>query len=235
MDLVRTIRKMGEILFVLLIVIGIIDTVIAGVNAHQVIQEIGAETIEEIREASVELGIEIPTVFEALVDNLLSWTLYAFLEYCAYHILALLVGSLATIVQNTKITANITLYNSAKAEGFTDGFDNVETKNDNYIKNNKRECNNKTHEIYISEIKDTDTDSENARWEESELTGTKRLLCNHCGKDLLYIPKETEETPEYSEKDMKDVRCPKCKQILSVYPNEKNLICPYCEAEIHID
>lgn len=116
-------EKWGKILFWVLIVIGIIDTIIAGVEAHQFIQEIGAETIEEIREASAELGIEIPTVFEALVNNILIWTLYAFLEYCAYHVLALLIGSLATIVQHTKITANITLYNSAKLEGITDDYE----------------------------------------------------------------------------------------------------------------
>lgn len=113
-------EKWGKILFWILIVIGIVDTIIAGINAHQLIEEIGAETVEEIREASAEMGIEIPTVFEALVNNLLIWTLYSFLEYCAYHILALLVGSLATIVQHTKITANITLYTTAKKEGFVE-------------------------------------------------------------------------------------------------------------------
>ncbi len=116
-------EKWGYILFRILIVIGVIDTIIAGINAHQLIEQIGAETVEEIREASAEMGIEIPTVFEALVNNLLSWTLYSFLEYCAYHILALLVGSLATIVQHTKITANIALYNSAKTEGVSDDYE----------------------------------------------------------------------------------------------------------------
>ncbi len=107
-------EKWGKILFYILIAIGIIDTIIAGINAHQFIESIGAETVEEIRKASAELGMEIPTVFEALVNNLFIWILYAFLEYCAYHVLALLVGSLASIVQHTKITANIALYNSAK-------------------------------------------------------------------------------------------------------------------------
>ena len=120
-------EKWGCILFWILIVIGVIDTIIAGINAHQLIEQIGAETVEEIREASAKMGIEIPTVFEALVNNLLSWTLYSFLEYCAYHILALLVGSLATIVQHTKITANIALYTTAKAEGVIDDYEeNVE-------------------------------------------------------------------------------------------------------------
>lgn len=123
-------EKWGLILFWILIIIGVIDTIMAGINAHQLIEEIGVETAEEIREVSAEMGIEIPTVFEALVNNLFSWTLYSFLEYCAYHILALLIGSLATIVQHTKITANITLYNSAKTEGVTDDYEeNIEDIN----------------------------------------------------------------------------------------------------------
>ena len=44
--------------------------------------------------------------------------IWAFVEYCAYHVIALLIASLATIVQNTRISANIALYHEAKAEGF---------------------------------------------------------------------------------------------------------------------
>lgn len=180
-------EKWGFILFWILIVIGIVDTIIAGINAHQLIEQIGAETVEEIREASAEMGIEIPTVFEALVNNLLSWTLYSFLEYCAYHVLALLVGSLATIVQHTKITANISLYKFAKAEGVVDVIldDNSETDTNN---NQTTICDKNTHKKFILEIKNTETNSENAHWETVKLTGTKILICNHCGKKLLKKP-----------------------------------------------
>ncbi len=157
-------EKWGKILFWILIVIGIVDTIIAGINAHQLIEQIGAETVEEIREASAEMGIEIPTVFEVLVTNLLSWTLYSFLEYCTYHILALLVSSLATIVQHTKITANITLYNSAKAEGITDDYDeNIDNNiDDEKIKKTKPVKNEKldTLEKWKSEGLITDEEYE---------------------------------------------------------------------------
>ena len=53
---------------------------------------------------------EYDSVLVAVFVCLVSWAFYCFLEFCAYHILALLVGSLATIVQNTKITANVALY-----------------------------------------------------------------------------------------------------------------------------
>ena len=139
-------EKWGFILFWIIIVIGVIDTITAGINAHQLIEEIGAETVEEIREASAEMGIEIPTVFEALVNNLFSWTLYSFLEYCAYHVLALLVGSLATIVQHTKITANITLYNSAKTEGTSDDYEE-ECKEEPKLTVEKKKSVSKTNKI----------------------------------------------------------------------------------------
>ncbi len=139
-------EKWGKILFIILIIVGIIDTIIAGVDSYLFIEEIGAETLEDIREASTELGVEIPTVFEALLNNLLGWALYSFLEYCAYHVLALLVGSLATIVQHTKITADIALYNSAKLEGI------VENSSENLEMNDIDE--EKTDEVEADEEKE---------------------------------------------------------------------------------
>ena len=214
-------EKWGMILFWILIVIGIVDTIITGINALQLIEQIGAETVEEIREASAEMGIEIPTVFEALVNNLLSWTLYSFLEYCAYHILALLVGSLATIVQHTTITANITLYNSAKAEGITDDIaDDIANENTNSRKTIK--CNNTTHQSFISEIKNTETDSENAHWETSKITGSRKLICNHCGKELTI-------------KSPVSKMCMGCGMILSLSENECECGCKTFKNKYEID
>ena len=74
----------------------------------------------------------IIVAFALLIDSgdgwifllfLIAAPLSAFLEYISFHILALLIGSLATIVQHTKITANITLYNSAKIEGASDDYE----------------------------------------------------------------------------------------------------------------
>ena len=224
-------EKWGFRIFIALMIIGIVTIIKEGIETAQLLDELNID-MNEIRTAAAEYGIEIKSVFEVVIENIFLWSLYSFLEYCAYHVIALLVGSLANIVQHTKITANITLYNSAKAEGITED-DNTETENTNKI----RKCNNKTHEIYISEIKDANTNSENAHWEESKLTGAKKLVCNHCGKELMYIDTQEKSKLTYEdfEKDMKDIRCPKCKQKLSVFPNEKNLVCPYCETEVHID
>lgn len=104
-------EKWGKILFWVLIVGGLILSISTSIVEKEVV----------VREATywgeAETELRKTFDFEIFIPLLLETALYAFLEYCAYHILALLVGSLATIVQHTKITANITLYNSAKTEG----------------------------------------------------------------------------------------------------------------------
>ena len=53
----------------------------------------------------------------ALISTALNWALSAFIEYCAYHVLALLIDSLACIVQNTNISVNVALYTAKPSEG----------------------------------------------------------------------------------------------------------------------
>lgn len=52
--------------------------------------------------------------FELLVQT----AVYAFIEYCAYHVLALLVGALGSIVQNTRINADLALYKIANDSNY---------------------------------------------------------------------------------------------------------------------
>ncbi|MBQ3541982.1 MAG: hypothetical protein IJA45_02530 [Oscillospiraceae bacterium] len=96
----------GRILFFLLVVIGIISTIAEGVSTHELLQELGKEIDPQELAA---LGYKIPSVFDVVLVSLFMWGLYAFLEYCAYHVLALLIGALASITQNTIITANAAL------------------------------------------------------------------------------------------------------------------------------
>lgn len=171
----------GKILFWVLIVGGLILSISTSIVEKEVV----------VREATywseAETELRKTFDFEIFIQLLLETALYAFLEYCAYHILALLVGSLATIVQHTKITANISLYKFAKAEGVVDVIldDNSETDTNN---NQTTICDKNTHKKFILEIKNTETNSENAHWETVKLTGTKILICNHCGKKLLKKP-----------------------------------------------
>lgn len=59
------------------------------------------------------------------------WALYAFLEYCAYHAIALLISALACITQNTIITADIALLTALQQTGATSGdFANSHLENE---------------------------------------------------------------------------------------------------------
>ena len=87
----------GQILFVILIIIGIISTIVDTVNMSDVNEDMA---------------------FATFLSSAITWALYAFIEYCAYHVLALLISALASITQNTIISANVALYESAKSEGF---------------------------------------------------------------------------------------------------------------------
>ncbi len=120
-------EKWGYILCVIMVFAGIIAIISNAVETAQLLDEYNIDTYE-IRELMAEEGIKVKSVFEVVVEDIIKWSLYCFLEYCAYHILALLIGSLATIVQHTKISANIALYNSAKAEGISDDYEEESIK-----------------------------------------------------------------------------------------------------------
>lgn len=83
----------GQIFFVVLIIIGIISTIIDTVQIADVNEEL---------------------VFSTLVTSIITWALYAFIEFCTYHVLALLVSALGFITQSTIISANVALYEASK-------------------------------------------------------------------------------------------------------------------------
>lgn len=89
------IEKLGRIFFFILIIAGPVISAVIG--AYD--EEYGEFDWDDFN-------------FGAYFLTLLSYALYAFIEYCVYHVLALLFCSLASIVQNNNITANIALYNS---------------------------------------------------------------------------------------------------------------------------
>lgn len=81
----------GSFLFKALVVIGIISTVADAINT-----------------AAISDRVEMVVI--ACISSVITWALYAFIEYCAYHVLALLISALASITQNTIISANVALY-----------------------------------------------------------------------------------------------------------------------------
>ena len=96
-DWAENLEKFGAIILLLIIIAGIVFTGLAVVEA------------EDLGESSLWAGCL----------TLLTWAFYAFIEYCVYHALSLLMSALATIVQNTTIAANIAAYNTSIQQGKT--------------------------------------------------------------------------------------------------------------------
>ncbi len=72
--------------------------------------------------------------FIVFLLSLITWGIYAFLEYCGFLAVAWLIMALGKIVQNTKVTASVALYRAAKEEGFV----NSEKKTEASIGNKQK-------------------------------------------------------------------------------------------------
>lgn len=83
----------GHFLFIMLIIIGIISTIVVTVLMVDLYEEMA---------------------FVTCIASVITWAFYAFIEYCAYHVLALLISALASITQNTMISADVSLYQASK-------------------------------------------------------------------------------------------------------------------------
>lgn len=81
------IENLGHIFFVLIIIIGAISTLF------------GSFLILE----------DAATIIGTMIGSAITWTIYACIEYFLYHILVLVLRSLATITQNSSVTTNISL------------------------------------------------------------------------------------------------------------------------------
>ncbi len=95
MELVIRLETLGKILFVAIIVIGVITAITSSFYEDISIYSYRTET-------KFDWGM----FFLQLMDTALT----AFIEYCVYHVVALLIGALASITQNTRATARILEY-----------------------------------------------------------------------------------------------------------------------------
>ena len=95
----RRLEKWGQILFWLIILGGIVMMIVN----------------KELYNEVITSRYDKETVFNwgALLNDILNIALYAFLEYCVYHVLALLISAAASVVQNTKVSADMALYQAS--------------------------------------------------------------------------------------------------------------------------
>ena len=93
-------ERWGKFLFWFLIVWGVISAIAASI--HTEIEFYGSYNQYTRERTTFD--------WDLFVLSLVETGLYAFLEYCAYHVLALLVSALALITQNSIVSANVALY-----------------------------------------------------------------------------------------------------------------------------
>lgn len=110
-------EKWGGVVFWLLLIYGIFDTIQTAMNVAEQHDFLAGLNREAVLTIQAQVG-DLPSVPETVIICILKWLLYAFLEYCGYHVLALLIGSLASIVQHNKIAADVALYTCATTEGY---------------------------------------------------------------------------------------------------------------------
>ena len=115
-------------------------------------------------------------------SNLIEYALYAFIEYVTYHAIALLLASLATITQNTRVTAKLEEYKARKAENaFTDT-----NKKDNGVKSQNAVKKDETKSYDLSKIaQETAKEKPKNGWTCSKcgyINESSEVTCKSCGQ-----------------------------------------------------
>ncbi len=147
-------EKFGKILLWVIIIFGTIIAVSSSISTEEVTKGYYYTYTEE--ETSFDFALFIVTLTKTVI--------YAFVEYCIYHVLALLIAALATIVQNTRITANVALFVNSKAEKKVNeeekGMLHADLGVEEFSVENKDVCKNEQcTEEFLREIQNTSTAS----------------------------------------------------------------------------
>ena len=103
-DWAERLEKLGKILFWIIIIFGFV----IALSTSTVTTEVEKGYYYTYTDTETTFS------FEVFLTSVVQTALYAFIEYCAYHVLALLIGALANITQNTKTTAKLTEYVARK-------------------------------------------------------------------------------------------------------------------------
>ena len=159
---------LGKVLFWIIIVLGLFTAITTAISTDEIVS--GSYYKYTERKTSFDIVVFITLIIEVLI--------YAFIEYCVYHVLALLIGALASIVQNTKVTANLALYNSIEKEEDSD-YSNYTTGVHNIDSFKSKESNQKSLNYFKDAGKnDVDEETLNKYYaEERKNTIQKILLC----------------------------------------------------------
>lgn len=188
-------KKWGSVLFGLIIIFGIINTISTGVTIYREIDILGNE------------DAATPATVFAVLTSLFTYAFYAFLEYCAYHAIALLIGALASIVQNTNVSANLALYSiKGKSEDeFTEESKSKDSKN-------------RSHQPTKCTVQNEDGENRDYRIDFNSLN----------------TPSDDNDVGGIVEENYIDIKCPHCGEELSFPESTQNATCPWCNKSFEV-
>lgn len=98
----QNIENWGRVVCLILVVCGLFVMMTTGVSKY--------DELEYVDNGGL-------LTFLAVLSVTLQWGLYSFAEYCVYHALSLLMGALASIVQNNRISSDLALYHATLSAG----------------------------------------------------------------------------------------------------------------------
>lgn len=98
----QNLENYGRIILIVLVICGCIITIWTGMSTYSGLR------YDDSRGMATFLAVAVTA---------LQWAFFAFLEYCVYHALSLLMGALASIVQSNKITSDLALYHASLENG----------------------------------------------------------------------------------------------------------------------
>ena len=94
----QNIENWGRVILVLMLIVGVADTYFVWIGTSQ---------LDELLYSA-----DNSTRFLSAIGTALQWIFGAFIEYCVYHAIALLMCALASIVQSNRITSDLASYNA---------------------------------------------------------------------------------------------------------------------------
>lgn len=104
-NLSDSVKKWGYVLLVILILTGVVLSVMGSFITFTDLEGPWYDQYEVTKEV-FDVGI--------FCTNILSWIIYAIIEYGACKVISLLLTALASIVRSNRITSNVVLYNANK-------------------------------------------------------------------------------------------------------------------------
>ncbi len=182
------IEMWGGVIFVCLCFYAVISTIYEGITTYNTVVVLSSDD-----------SVRATTTFFSIFTNICTFSIYAFLEYIIYHAITLLIGALASIVQNTNISTNLSLYNVMAKPGDEFPEPISDTKTENSDNNAENWYDNRGLDIKILNTKNN-IETFDSMTQENFVD----IKCPSCSNTLSFL------------NDVKTANCPYCDEKLTI-------------------